>query len=303
MRGSFRPTSARCVPVFHEAEFCSPTVPILRPQQFILSLRQLRTEAATAAEVRTTLPADPLPSPSSSGSSTPSRISSPAMSDSSSSTHTATPRTSRPQANGLAPLTPSHSQSPTPTPRDKTPHSASSSSIASTATSRTVTPQTAGKERAHSKPRHANGHARAGVDPQRPTLRSRSSTPASSASVVPRSSSVGVTETSGTVRSPSTLALVRASLASLFQGTSRSQTLLYAVIFVVVPLLSFVVRLRRKQVRGATSTSDSAGSSAVAAVRRRLKTAEGQGNLIGKVWTELVRAVLDTVSMAGRGLV
>ena len=37
-------------------------------------------------------------------------------------------------------------------------------------------------------------------------------------------------------------------------------------------------------------------------VRRRLRAAEGKSAL-GKVWEEVVRAVMDTVKMGGRGLV
>ncbi len=72
--------------------------------------------------------------------------------------------------------------------------------------------------------------------------------------------------------------------------------LLYAVLFVVVPVVSFVFRLQRRA-KGAPG--------AVAAVRRRLRGVppEGQGSAVGRLWEEIARAVVDTVRMAGRGLV
>ncbi|KAI0737097.1 hypothetical protein C8Q80DRAFT_1214867 [Daedaleopsis nitida] len=103
---------------------------------------------------------------------------------------------------------------------------------------------------------------------------------------------------SGT-RPPSTLALLRASLASVLQNTSRSRVLLYAVLFVVVPVVSFVLRLRRRRAgpgraitAGNASSTGSAGGRAVDA-----------GSVLGSLWGEVARAVLDTVRMAGRGLV
>jgi len=89
--------------------------------------------------------------------------------------------------------------------------------------------------------------------------------------------------------------------------------LVFALLFVVVPLLSFVVRLRRKRARvrglgGAGAASPlsavrpgAAGS--VVDVRRRLGMGEGQQSVFGSVWREVTRAVSDTVRMAGGGLV
>ncbi|KAH9945034.1 uncharacterized protein BXZ73DRAFT_86609 [Epithele typhae] len=280
------------------------------------SLRQLCTEAASAEHVQTALPSSPSLASSSSGSSTPSRTPSPAVSDdssqSSSSTHTAIPLQSQRGPPALTPLTPSGSHSQSPTPRAD-PHSASSASIASTATSRTITPLrtprrakpngTAHPNGAANGSAHANGHAYAQRSPSSSTragARSRSSTPASgsgmSAALVPRTPSRGsVGEASASpasARPPSTLALVRAALGSLARGTSRAQVLFYVVVFVVLPVASFLAR-----------TAAGAGS-AVDAVRRRLRGTDGAGGgVAARVWAELVRAVLDTVNMAGRGLV
>ncbi|KAI0707131.1 hypothetical protein C8Q76DRAFT_800489 [Earliella scabrosa] len=285
-------------------------------QQFVASLRQLHAEAASASHTQASLLSDP--SPSSSSSSTPSRSTSPAPSDSSvssSSTHTATPQTVRPCANGrihtLAPFTPS--QSPTPKPRDDNtrqtpPHSASSSSIASTATSRTVTPHTAERDRERAKRlTHANGHANGHAAPHAQSRsRSRADARGPAAHAVIRRSSFGAPATESNTRAPSTLALIRASFESLVQNTSRSRIVLYAVLFVVVPVVSFVLRLRRRTARvdgGGAIAHGSVGSRTVDAVRKRLRGVDGQRSVVGQMWEEVARAVLDTVRMAGRGLV
>ena len=103
----------------------------------------------------------------------------------------------------------------------------------------------------------------------------------------------------------STLALVRASFESVLQGASRSRMVLYAVLFVVVPLVSFVLRLRRRRAAGAPARAvgGAGAGGTVDMVRRRLRGVDGQGNVVGRLWEEVARAVLDTVRMAGRGLV
>ncbi|KAI0649444.1 hypothetical protein C8Q79DRAFT_903518 [Trametes meyenii] len=237
-------------------------------QQYTTSLRQLRAEAAANAHARASLPLDSTPSSSAS-----SRSVSPVPSDSSassSSTHTATPRAPRASANGrvrsLTPFTPS--QSPTPKPRepDSDPDTAP---LASRSRPRAATPAAA------------------------------SSASTSSASVrdalIRRAS---FTDPVVPARAPSTLALLSASVRSLLKELSRTKVLACAVLFVVLPLVSFALRLRRRRV------AQGAGSGpTVDAVRRRLRGAEAQGGVAGRVWQEVARAVLDTVRMAGRGLV
>ncbi|KAI0331855.1 hypothetical protein GY45DRAFT_1321653 [Cubamyces sp. BRFM 1775] len=299
-------------------------------EQYTVSLRQLRAEAAVNANAATksALPSESLPS-----SSTTSRATSPAPSDSSassSSTHTAKPRhNGRINANGnagsLTPLT--SSQSPTPKPRDAeshangrhSPHSTSSQSIASTATSRTVTPQSASRV-VRTKKAMRTTHLPNGSSAAR--SRSRSATPAAASSAA-RSSSASASSssipnsvirrasftdpsTAGPSRAPSTLALVRASVRTILRGASRAKVIAYVVLFVLLPIVSFVLRLRRRP----AVQSGGTGGGAVDAVRRRLRGtgADGSGGVggvafVGKVWEELARAVLDTVKMAGRGLV
>lgn len=81
---------------------------------------------------------------------------------------------------------------------------------------------------------------------------------------------------------------------------SRAKFLAYVLVFVVVPLLSFVLRVRRTR---AAKGGGAGQRGAVEEVRRRLKGGgEGKG-VVARVWEELVRAVGDTVQMGGRGLV
>ncbi|EIW57266.1 uncharacterized protein TRAVEDRAFT_168912 [Trametes versicolor FP-101664 SS1] len=273
-------------------------------QQYTASLRQLRAEAAADARAQAAAPA--VPSPSSSASS--SRSASPTPSDaysyaSSSSARTATPR-------AVTPFTPS--QSSTPKPQEhaserRSTHSASSQSVASAATERTITPASASRERAK-----ATRPARARLASRQAGSRSRSAgttgptSSSSSASVsIPPPSAVfrePGTASGSTARAPSTLALLRASAHGLLQGMSRARAFACVVLFVVLPLVSFVLRLRKRRLR-VGGTGGAANGGTVDAVRRRLRGAEAQRGVVGQVWEEIVRAVLDTVRMAGRGLV
>ncbi|KAH9856646.1 hypothetical protein C2E23DRAFT_808418 [Lenzites betulinus] len=288
-------------------------------QQYTASLRQLRAEAI--ANARAQAESQSLPSSSSTSSS---RSASPTPSDSSassSSTRTATPRS--PRTNGrvraLVPFTPS--QSPTPQQQEerdhdrRSSHSESSQSIASTATSRTVTPQSVSRERVRIKrpgavrarlaetgsQSRSRSHSNS-VRPAAAGARSASSASASSSAIPPPSAVLrDPTSVAGSAaRAPSTLALLRATVGSVMQGVSRGKALAYVVFFVVLPLVSFVFRVRRA--RRAPSTGARAGGT-VDAVRRRLRGADAQGGVVGQVWVELCKAVLDTVRMAGRGLV
>ncbi|CDO74495.1 hypothetical protein BN946_scf184979.g50 [Trametes cinnabarina] len=294
-------------------------LPINVREQYVASLRQLRAEALANAHAQTAHPSHSVPS-----SSTTSRSVSPAPSDSSvssSSTQTATPRSRGPAANGsIRPMTPfESSQSPKPQEQHRhgSPHSTSSQSIASTATSRTVTPQSASRERDRERAR-AKKPARAAArlpDGSASRSRSRSATPAATAAAGSPASSASMpnsvirhapladpasARSSSIPRAPSTLALVRASFQSVLRGASRAKILAYLVLFVVLPLVSFLMRVRRRR-----AVPSGTGGGTVGAVRRRLRAANGQGGtgVVAKVWEELVRAVLDTVRMAGRGLV
>ncbi|PFH48766.1 hypothetical protein AMATHDRAFT_64711 [Amanita thiersii Skay4041] len=116
---------------------------------------------------------------------------------------------------------------------------------------------------------------------------------------------------------PSTFALVKASLGP-YLTLPKISTLL--IIFVLFPVISFILRMRRRRQgrigsgSGGSVTPLKNGSSGLSAtgmasnadlVRKRLQLsgAGGDGNLVGKVWTEVVRMLVDTVKMAGSGLV
>ena len=86
-------------------------------------------------------------------------------------------------------------------------------------------------------------------------------------------------------------------------------------------LLRFLRNRRRwpKSISASSSAAAVAATSLVAAVgsesgaaartrvvedvRRRLSSVQGRRGLLGTLWDEAVRAVLDTVTMGGRGLV
>lgn len=81
------------------------------------------------------------------------------------------------------------------------------------------------------------------------------------------------------------------------------------MVFVVVPVLSLLVRmLRRRQRLPATSSFNARGGADL--VRRRLQTVNANahamgamGKFLARTWWEIIRVVLDTVKMGGSGLV
>ena len=85
----------------------------------------------------------------------------------------------------------------------------------------------------------------------------------------------------------------------------------FLVLFLLVPLISFVLRMRRRKklfnLNGTAQIAANVTATATHAdlVRKRLQTAGGgvKGTLLGRVWGEVVRVVGDTVKMAGSGLV
>ncbi|KAF8627059.1 hypothetical protein AX17_006399 [Amanita inopinata Kibby_2008] len=118
---------------------------------------------------------------------------------------------------------------------------------------------------------------------------------------------------------PSTYALVKANLAS-YLTLPKISTLI--IIFVLFPVISFILRIRHKRRKllagGGASASHirSIGGSVTPLknnvnghaltnsnadlVRRRLG---GDATFVGKIWSEMLRMVTDTVKMAGSGLV
>lgn len=222
-------------------------------ENFKAELEELRKEILTV-----NLPAQPSPvSPSPrSYSPTPSSSSS-SSSLSTTSTHTVVPATPRPNRPGLSMFS-SLPQA-----------SLSSVSISSNGT---VIP---------------NGH---------PTSRSRSrdsksrsplsSSPSSSSH--PHLTSRPHTITRPSTRPPSAYALVKAALAPYL--TSNNITAFF-IIFVIVPLFSLIIGIRKRRRIGTTSNT-------AELVRQRLGETENWS-----IWREAYRIICDTIKMAGSGLV
>ncbi|KAF9479621.1 hypothetical protein BDN70DRAFT_993336 [Pholiota conissans] len=174
-----------------------------------------------------------------------------------------------------------------------TPSSSSSTSIAS---DDTTTPQTV---RATMPPAANGTHIS-------PRQRSKSRTASSSASSVyaglPRMQLAH--QTSATATPPSILALIRASLKPYL---TRTRVTTFLVLFVLVPLISFVLRMRRRRLlltTGAATSAAAASASTADIVRRRLGAAPAsESGVVRRAWDEAVRVVGDTVKMAGSGLV
>lgn len=252
------------------------------------------------------VPVDTAPSPTiRSSSPVSSRSPSPARSissDSSSSTHTATPRAPHPgqskgkergngrqgSFSGLSHLTPSHSSS-------------SSQSVASAATSKTITPAIVNRSRSRTRRNNSNSrHTNSAQNGQASAPHTRAVTPIHR--VYSSSSIRAVTSVSSSaVRAPSTLALIRSYIESTLRNTSRSRIVVFLLVFVVLPAISLVMRIRRRNLR-----ITQGGLGAAEEVRRRLRGAQN-GSLVGtstasRWWNEALRAIGDTVRMGGGGL-
>lgn len=97
-----------------------------------------------------------------------------------------------------------------------------------------------------------------------------------------------------TGQSPGTLALIRESLRAYF--TSNRLTTL-TVLFFLLPLVSYIIRRRRARAAPAPALASTADQ-----VKRRLFDARG-GSVLHRLWSEVGRAIWDTVRMGGGGLV
>lgn len=82
--------------------------------------------------------------------------------------------------------------------------------------------------------------------------------------------------------------------------TSRLTTFLF--VFVLLPLVSLILRIRRHRRQQALRGSAGVGNIAAAeAVRRRLGSGAGR-SMIGWIWGEVVRVFGDALRMGGGGL-
>ncbi|TFK40446.1 hypothetical protein BDQ12DRAFT_680980 [Crucibulum laeve] len=221
-------------------------------------------------------------------------------------------------------FSPSPSSTPIPRPYSPTPSSSSSSSLSTTST-HTVVPFTSRGNRAINGMSGLNSLGKASgsteslssdttATPHHPTSkpngRSRSGAHSpNSSSSASRSRMQRVTipvpnaRTSTVVTTPpTTYALIRATLAP-YITTPRLST--FIVLFVLVPLLSFVLRIRhrrQRQLLGGGGSGTLSVTSNTDLVRRRL-AAGNENGFLGRAWSEVIRAVADTVRMAGSGLV
>jgi hypothetical protein len=188
--------------------------------------------------------------------------------------------------------------------RTPSPASSTSSSSLSTTSTHTAVPRTPRPPGSHSPARSvsssstvtagtskkANGHANGTAQtrsPPRPSMALQQST----------SSSMQLTPTMETP--PTFLAVIRAFIGP-YLTTSRLTTAL--LLFVVFPLLSILLHLRRRRRlrQLATDVGGAASQSAVVSVQRKLAVA-GDKKWLGRLWEEAVRAVVDTIRMGGVG--
>ena len=255
----------------------------------ISSLHALRAQAQAARQTPS-----PVLSPPESASAETSRTVSPApsiSSESSNSTHTATPTSPRltsTKAKGKM-----RERIPSMTHIQSSPSTSSSSqSISSIATSATITPATVqtalsrqGREQEKPVPRHQASFTRSRMKSASPLPR-----PPRSLSLDPPNSAV--------TRSPSIFAIIRSFLDVSLQNMTKSKAIAFFLLVVVFPLLSLVFRLRRRKIAGSNDVG------VADSVRRRLQAgALEKKGVIASVWQEVVRSVVDTVKMGGRGLV
>ncbi|KAF9004038.1 hypothetical protein BDQ17DRAFT_1325906 [Cyathus striatus] len=246
-------------------------LPVQSREQLENSLQNLRVQVLAARRPSKSFPGLPT-SPFPSSSSTP-RPYSPAPSASSSSSSLSTTST-----HTIVPSTPRPNKSPYTTSALAS-HVQSSSTSLSSDTTATPNPRSKGKGRSRSHTRRPTSSRSSGLSLPRSNIQTSAVTPSN----------------------PTTYALIKASLAP-YLTTSRISTFIFIV--VLLPLVSFVLRLRRRRrlLSSPRSIASSAAGSNVELVRRRLQVSSETG-IVGRIWGEAVRAVVDTVKMAGSGLV
>ncbi|PPR03900.1 hypothetical protein CVT24_008092 [Panaeolus cyanescens] len=277
-------------------------LPAHRREALKSSLNTLYTQTMASRRPKTIPAASLTPSPASPRPYSPAPSSSSSSSSlSTTSTHTVVPSTPRGAAgrSGLSALSSLSKTSSPPT---------------SSSSSETTTPRIAQATLAP----NGNGthHTAANGRDIRPHSKSRTASSASSGySNLPRASlahqatsRADITSRSGPL---SSYALIKASLAPYL---SRPRLITFLVLFVLVPLVSFVLKVRRRRAMALGSAGMAGAGAGVAAVatssnaeivRRRLQSANTavEVGLLSRAWSEIVRAITDTVKMAGSGLV
>lgn len=193
--------------------------------------------------------------------------------------------------------TPAHS-TPSLRPPSPTPSSSSSSSSVSTLSTRTITPMS--RLRSNQSNLKSASTTSVASAASITTVKKRSFDRNESRTPVVRTSpgsslarkartSTSVVETS---EPPNFVALIRAYLCRYF--TVKQFTAL-SVLFLLLPVLSYLIRLRRTRWSSPpASTTDQ--------VKRRLLESRSD-SFVRRIWDEIVKAVIDTVRMGGSGLV
>ena len=178
-----------------------------------------------------------------------------------------------------------------------TPSASSSSSSLSTISNRTAVPLFGPSKLSQRQRSGSSTSATSDVTVTKSPSRTNPRDPRSTPRASPRASVVrglqnSVVATTG--QSPGTLAVIRESLRAYFT-TNRLTTL--TILFLLLPVVSYIIRRRRARaapVMAAASTADQ--------VKRRLFDAR-RGSVLHKLWSEVGRAIWDTVRMGGGGLV
>ena len=177
-----------------------------------------------------------------------------------------------------------------------TPSASSSSSSLSTISNRTAVPLFGPSKLSQRQRSGSSTSATSDVTVTKSPSRTNPRDPRSTPRASPRASVVRGLQNSvaTTGQSPGTLAVIRESLRAYFT-TNRLTTL--TILFLLLPVVSYIIRRRRARaapVMAAASTADQ--------VKRRLFDARG-GSVLHKLWSEVGRAIWDTVRMGGGGLV
>ncbi|KAF9041013.1 hypothetical protein BDZ89DRAFT_1060288 [Hymenopellis radicata] len=200
--------------------------------------------------------------------------------------------------------TPSYGTPASPRSFSPAPSNSSSSSSLSTTSTHTVVPATPrGSHAPHSlaslsaasdsveslssngtaKPRHSDGAATP-ERKQKSPARSATSHSTPNGTLMNRPHTVTPTNA---VRTPGLIALIKASFGPIFNSSKMATFLIVAVVFPIVSMVN----------GGDTvNTADM--------VRKRLKAVNGaEAGVLGRVWSEVMRVVTDTIKMGGSGLV
>ncbi|KAF8529863.1 hypothetical protein JB92DRAFT_2860120 [Gautieria morchelliformis] len=192
-------------------------------------------------------------------------------------------------------LSPSSSRTPTPRPLNgRTPSPSPSMTSTSTTSTHTAVPLA---PRPHASPSRTfltpapRSHSPA---PSRPSSAATTTRPARTATPLPTPPSAPQPQMPVAIPTPSLLALLRAALPPHL----TQSRLAFLVVMFLVPVVSYVFRLRRRRLRLLCD----AGSAVVVSRPRGGAAEEARRRLEAGWWAEIRRVVADTLRMAAGGL-